>query len=344
MSPQFVDFDEDGELDIVAGIFDGSPHLVRGTEQGWGEPQQILDKNGARIVLNAFWNFDTKKWDRTTKFDATDRVPASGPDGDAHATSALALDLNGDGDADLLLGDHRSGNVYRRINEGTAQQPAFATVNELVLAGGEPIDVPGKVATMRLVDWNGDGLQDLAIGSMGDPYGDGPGGGVFVYPNTGTAKIPAFGAPITLLEPSKKGAHEPTRPDAGIYMDFGDHDGDGDLDLVVGGYSYWTPKPVELSDAQEQRRDELKAAVQVAEQEMQQAIGKIEEQVKGLTAVEADAKRAELFKAASAQFATISNKRRDLAKELEPLEPGLKRTPYVWLYEQVQRGKSVGAR
>jgi hypothetical protein len=344
MSPQFVDFDEDGKLDIVAGIFDGSPHLVRGTSDGWGKPEQIVDKNGKRIVLNAFWNFDTKKWDRTSEFDAEDRVAGSGPEGDAHATSALAVDLNGDGDADLLLGDYRSGNVYRRINEGTAQQPAFATVNELVLADGKPIDVPGKVATMRLVDWNGDGLHDLAIGSMGDPYGDGPGGGVFVYPNTGTAKMPAFGAPITLLEPSKKGAHEPTRPDAGIYMDFGDHDGDGDLDLVVGGYSYWKPKPVELTPEQQQRRDELKASVQAVDKEMQAAIAKIDEQVKGLTGAEADAKRTELFQAASKQFEKFSDTRRSLTKELEPLEPGLKRTPYVWLYEQVQRGKSVGAR
>ena len=59
MSPQFVDFDADGRLDIVAGIFDGSPHLARGTDKGWSKPEQILDKNGARIVLNAFWNFES---------------------------------------------------------------------------------------------------------------------------------------------------------------------------------------------------------------------------------------------------------------------------------------------
>jgi hypothetical protein len=34
MSPQFVDFDADGQLDIVAGTFDGSPHLARGTREG----------------------------------------------------------------------------------------------------------------------------------------------------------------------------------------------------------------------------------------------------------------------------------------------------------------------
>ena len=66
MSPQFVDFDADGKLDIVAGTFDGSPHLARGDGTGWNQPEQILDANGRRIVLNAFWNFDTKKWDKST--------------------------------------------------------------------------------------------------------------------------------------------------------------------------------------------------------------------------------------------------------------------------------------
>lgn len=50
MSPQFVDFDADGRLDIVAGTFDGSPHVARGSAEGWRAPEQILDASGARIV------------------------------------------------------------------------------------------------------------------------------------------------------------------------------------------------------------------------------------------------------------------------------------------------------
>ena len=37
------------------------------------------------------------------------------------------------------------------------------------------------------------------------------------------------------------------RPDAGLYADAVDYDGDGDLDLVVGGYSMWTPPARELN-------------------------------------------------------------------------------------------------
>ena len=69
MSPQFVDFNGDGKLDIVAGTFDGSPHVAYATDKGWKQPEQILDRSGARIMANEFWNFDTKKWDSTTRCD-----------------------------------------------------------------------------------------------------------------------------------------------------------------------------------------------------------------------------------------------------------------------------------
>lgn len=327
MSPQFVDFDADGKLDIVAGIFDGSPHLVRGTDKGWGAPEQIFDQDGQRIVLNQFWNFDTKKWDTTSRHDAAGHVD------EGHLTSAIAFDFDGDGDLDLVLGDHRTGHVYTRRNVGTRQQPKFATVNELLMADGKPIDVPGTVATLRLVDWNRDGRMDLACGSMGDAYGNDAGGGVWVFLDRGAGKAAEFGAPIQLLERSKKGGTEPTRPDSGLYMDFGDHDGDGDLDMVVGGYSHWTPKPRELSAAETKRVGELKADIAKVDGEMQALEQSIDEAAKGLQGEAADAKRNELYTANRDKFSAIGKRRQALQQELDPLVPGAKRETFVWLYE-----------
>jgi hypothetical protein len=329
MSPQFVDFDADGKLDIVAGIFDGSPHLARGDGQGWKQPEQILDATGKRIVLNKFWNFDTNKWDKTTACNADGETVEGGL-----GTSAVAFDWDGDGDLDLLLGDHHSGHIYRRDNGGTAGKPAFGSKNLPVHAGGVPIDVRGTVATLRLFDWNRDGLADLLVTGMGDAYEDGEGGGVWLFVNTGTKTDTRLAAPIEFVAPSKKGAvGGPTRPDSGLYADAGDIDGDGDFDLIVGGYSHWKPTPPKLTDEQKARVAELTQVIDEADKEYRALQEEVEKLWNALPEAERDKKYREIYESKNDVRNAITKKRKPASEEREKLAPGPKRVSYVWLYE-----------
>lgn len=332
MSPQFVDFDSDGTLDIVAGIFDGSPHLSRGSTKGYLPPEQILDRDGARIVMTAMWDHDgkPKRWVESTRCDPEGHSVLRG-----HLTSAWSVDWDGDRDLDLLLGDHDHGQVMWRRNDGTATKPMFATKNEWVLQDEQPMVVPGTVTTLRTIDWDRDGALDLLIGSMGDPYAEATGGGVFLYRNLGTAAAPKFSTPVVLIEPSQKGHRAVVRPDAGLYMDAGDIDGDSDLDLVVGGYSMWTPPARTLTEAETARAEELRLELEALSREAEAFAARVAAATDQLPEDEAMAKRKELYEAEaeslSARTKSIEEKR--AAREL--LVPGPMRRSFTWLYENL---------
>jgi|GEM_PF-752458 len=339
MSPQFVDFNADGKTDIVAGIFDGSPHLARGSDKGFEQPTSILDREGSRIVLNAFWDFDAKKWNSTKRCDPL------GHSGDQEGllTSAVAMDLDGDGDLDLLLGDHESGRIWIRRNEGKAGEPLFATRNEALLVNGKPTDVPGEVATLRPVDWNGDGLTDLAVSSMGESVlsssmgessASGVGGGVYLFLNCGTAKEARFGPMQTILAASPKGATESTRPDVGLYMDFADVDGDGDLDMAVGGYSLWTPPARTLDSAEEALLATLKKEMEANSIDRAKLDAGMEKAKEGLSGAAEDAKQLEFFEAHRTDYARVAKERARILEAMDKLVPGQQRKSAVWLYEQ----------
>ncbi|MFT5291591.1 MAG: hypothetical protein ACI8QS_003313 [Planctomycetota bacterium] len=228
MSSQFVDMNDDGFKDILVGSFSGAPQWLEGSEYGYLAPKAVVDKDGEEILIKAFWNIPEKKWDDSER---------SGTDG--HCTSSSAIDWDGDGDFDLLLGDYYGGRMYLRINEGSAKEPAFATTNTPVQAGGQPLVVDGKLAAPCVVDWDEDGILDLLI-STGD-------GGLYFFRNTGSTTDTRFAEKRMLIAPKKSpfaGGEVttgplPLAPDTSFHVQPCDYDGDGDLDLLIGGRSAW---------------------------------------------------------------------------------------------------------
>jgi len=120
-------------------------------------------------------------------------------------------DIDGDGDLDLFVGES-SGTLNYFENVGSPSAPAFSLVDDEF----EGFDV-GRRSLPVLYDLDGDGDLDLVVGSESD--------GIRVYRNVGTPTEPTF-VDDGRLEVPDFGFAAPT---------FGDVDGDGDDDLLLGG-------------------------------------------------------------------------------------------------------------
>ena len=231
-----MDMNGDGLKDILIGSFSGVPQWIVRTKEGYGESTAVLDKNENAVMLSEYWDFEAEEWTES------DRCGTSG-----HCSTVAAVDWDHDGDMDLLLGGYRAGGLFLRLNEGSATETKFATTNQVVKVGGKPVGFPGGMGAPRIADWDGDGLFDIVIGTIR--------GEVVLLRNAGSKGKPEFPEMTTLVAalPGKSGSKQikrvlakdgsPVAPGSSFHIELVDYDGDGDLDLLVGGRSEWLTGP-----------------------------------------------------------------------------------------------------
>ena len=318
MSPQFVDFDADGNTDIITATYEGHAFIVRGSASGWQQPQHLVDAQGRNIVLSFY--YDTER--RT--FDNADRSPQGTSNPPDQCVSAVAFDWDNDGDLDLLLGAYQ-GRLYLQRNEGKPGSPSFTGVNEPLQAGGEPFMVEGGLTAPRLVDWDDDGLTDLVCGGFK--------GGVYLYRNSGTRDAPSFEAPQTLIKADKEPLQGPTRPNSGLYADPVDYDDDGDLDLLVGGYAQWEPKARELTNDQRDRLAKLDEQFEEIQSKVQAMYTEAQDRAQD---AQTDAQREAIMTELTARedYAAGVKKWGEVYTEISKLRGESQREAGIWLYER----------
>jgi hypothetical protein len=152
-----------------------------------------------------------------------------------HARVGTA-DWNADGLVDLLVGGAK-GQVLLYLNGGTRQLPKFDFPRLLCTADGRPVDTGWSAAPLA-VDWNHDGLLDLLCGCERNR--------VLYFQNEGARGQPRLvnkgflrvaGLPLELPV-----APVPNAPQGVYTLDYypvleaADWNGDGQTDLLAGGY------------------------------------------------------------------------------------------------------------
>ena len=148
--------------------------------------------------------------------------------------SSFYEDVDGDGVCDLLVsvnataGAATNETIQLYLNSGTESAPEFSFTTSSFLQN-EMLDW-GSYSSPSAVDYNGDGLMDLIIGCRSDlPNETLNESRLILLENIGSAEEPSFRIMDTdwLDLPSLVSAGDPSPA-------FGDFDGDGDQDLVVG--------------------------------------------------------------------------------------------------------------
>jgi hypothetical protein len=156
--PRFFDYDNDGDQDLFIGNYGYFNSPTNISEIALFKNIGTTNTPSFKLLTKDFANL------YATTSNIVAPVPTFG-------------DLDGDGDADMLVGDATGKLHYYRKDPGPADNFVFVTSNYMA------IDV-GNYSTPQLVDVNRDGLLDLLIGEQS--------GNVNYYRNTGTATVPNF--------------------------------------------------------------------------------------------------------------------------------------------------------
>lgn len=187
--PRFTDIDADGDQDLMLGSISEAPKLF--INEGTNTAPSFIDRSDVFAIIESL-----------------------------DAELVVAVDMDADGDLDLVGGGYTGLNLYTNI--GTANTPEFEEGDNIfsqLNTGSNPIPAFGDI--------DADGDFDLLLGFSEN-------GSINIYINTGTNETASFSeSEIIFID------------DVGLYAypTFCDFDADGDLDILSGkdgaGFNYY---------------------------------------------------------------------------------------------------------
>lgn len=285
-----MDLDADKQTDILSGSWPGELYIFRRQPDGsFAAAEKLLDENGKPINLG-------------------------------HSSTVFAVDWNGDGANDLLVGNIM-GDVHLVPGRLEAGKLKFTSPQRLE-ADGKPIQIASGESSPVAADWDDDGRLDLISGSEN--------GRVVWFKNIGTVPEPKLEADRKLIGESPfgwQGTPGPREWGIRVRPCVVDYNGDGRLDLLLGdrcGSFQAKPTQSAAEIAQERRANdrlpELRRAWASAFQEFQRL-------------------QTEDAAAAASGLADLRQRLSRLKDEIarvqeiqERYQPGYQSHGYVWLF------------
>ena len=194
-----MDYDADGDLDILSGSYTGEIYLFECTgDQSYQQGRRIRNQKGEDLKSSSY-SITVEAWDmdhdgdldlvlgtRSSAVEVIENigsrsVPAYSGESVALKTkkgtrikgsNAHRADWDGDGDLDLVLGSEYGG-VHWHCNEGTNEKPAFGERENLIAESEfkrrkeeEGPEGAGSRTKVFVTDHDGDGVNDLLVGDV----------------------------------------------------------------------------------------------------------------------------------------------------------------------------------
>lgn len=215
---KYVDYEGDGDLDIVVGIGDWAGY-------GW---DNAYDKNGnwQNGPLHGYIFLIINKGTNENPAYAKPKYLLAGnkPIDVFGRPSPNFADFDGDGDLDIICGEFLDKFTWFE-NKGSREHPIYSK-GEYLKYDGQPITMDLQMIAPVSVDWDHDGDQDLIVGEEG--------GKVAFVENTGKINNgqPAFLPPVFFQQKANYLKTGSLVTPVGV-----DWDNDGDQDIVAGNSS-----------------------------------------------------------------------------------------------------------